>query len=97
MEVDSNEGHQSEECRKACEEKQKLIEGMKKVAVEQREVMNITPNVPQRMSHNIPLAGNLEDNATVTARISGAAQSFPFIHIIKNFCVVFIFCEKNFH
>ena len=34
MEVDSNEGHQSEECRKACEEKQKLIEGMKKVAVE---------------------------------------------------------------
>ena len=51
--------------------------------------MNITPNIPQRMSHNIPLAGNLEDNATVTARKSGAAQSFPFIHIIKNFCVDF--------
>ena len=34
MEVDGNKGHQSEECRKACEEKQKLIEGMKKVAVE---------------------------------------------------------------
>ena len=25
MEVDSNEGHQSEECRKACEEKQKWL------------------------------------------------------------------------
>ena len=34
MEVDSNEGHQSEECRKACEEKQKLIDGMKEVVVE---------------------------------------------------------------
>ena len=34
MEVDTNEGHQSEECRKACEEKQKLVDGMKKVAVE---------------------------------------------------------------